>query len=239
MRSLIAFFLIAGLSTSAFAADVGDGGDYKIDLDGQYIHKSYEAPTPTPNWEDKLLSNAHLEFGVSSWSPSNLQLGTRAAVTSPFQTDGLPNLNFAFTSAPIVQGKAGALMIRAGLGLSSLQRTGSATDDSSSMTQGLLMIPLEVGVQYQPSFLVWRNFSGYVAESAMPTLALTERSIYDDGTTSLGIASKTLLGVQADLSRWTGQIHAALDVNFNVTAGSVSGGSLYGTGIGAGVQIGI
>lgn len=202
------------------------------------------APAPTAAPVRVLADNEApaLEFDVSSWNPSSLTLNSELPSASAFSGSGLPYLSAAYVDSPILRGKAGTLSLRGGVSLFHLERTGTVEVPGApeDYVQGAYIIPVELGVEARPSVLQWRKAQVYFDAGILPTLMLTERSPFDDGRTLFGLPARFLVGGSYDVR---GLLPVSTPTFFELgvsqTVGSVSEGSMNGTGILAGVRVAI
>ena len=223
-------FMIASL-LSFSSAQAGilkdeDVKSFKVELPDIY---SAEAEL---SFSKRKVEQSELEFHTSSWAPENFTLDSRVAAATKFQTkNSLPHAAVAYVAAPWDETKIGKFNLRFGIAYSNLKRT--AIFNSQAVSQSAYLVSGEVGVEYSPKFLHGRYVSIYFGESLFPSLASTERSVLDDGTSNFGLAFRSIAGIQFDLKKI---LPAILDLRFTRVFGKAGKGNLLGSGLGVALR---
>lgn len=173
-----------------------------------------------------------LEFGVSSWQPSNLQPPARIENNvSSFGLAGPPALNLN-----AIEPLGHDFSFVGGVQLLVLQRTGDldAAGLSQSQEQSAYIPSIRLGAQYAPTRFSTKYFRPYLSAAFLPTAVITGRSAFDDGEADFGFAGEGGVGALIHVSQ-------SVDIDLDVTeiVGKVSSSTLNGFGVGAGVRMGL
>jgi hypothetical protein len=130
--------------------------------------------------------------------------------------------------------------LKAGLNWLSLSRTGKIGSDSAYAieSQSLQLLSVRIGAEYSPPTLQIKGVQPYAGLAILPSLGLTGRSAFDDGSSYFGVPFEYTAGAQFELSRFgLGWNQARLDLGLMGTAGTVDHSSVAGIGVKGGIRV--
>ena len=231
---MIGLLLLAAALPSAHA---GSSAKYDESVTVPIVHRSdMETSTllDSPTTAEKPVSR-RLELAVSSWEPSNYQSPTNVAA-SGFQSS-VPGLSLTYLE-PLKNYRWAEIDWKAGVGFVGMSRQSTLPTGGQTDSQSLYLFSGNVGADLKPSKLRVKEFSPYVGASLMPTFAVTNQAVQNDGASTFGMPYQFSLGTTIG-SRWTGyQSLKNMELNVAIvkTLSGIGESSLSGTGLLAGVR---
>jgi hypothetical protein len=218
------------LTSQAPAAAVSQDG-YQVTIPKSRIEMPKMPEPESPRVPDQL------DFGATSWAPRGFSLASRTLDTTDFSREGAPAFYVNYLrSITDLDG----LFLKAGLNWLSLSRSGKVGSGSTpvSESQALQLLSLRVGAEYAPSLLQIMGVQPYAGFAVLPSLGVTGRSAFDDGSSYFGIPFEYTAGAQFELSRFgVSWNQASLDLGLIGTAGTVDHSSVAGIGIKGGIRV--
>ncbi|MGZ3731651.1 MAG: hypothetical protein ACXVCG_20680 [Bdellovibrionota bacterium] len=171
-----------------------------------------------------------VELGVSSWKPNRVTTYSRIAGTTDFATKGIPSLDASFF-AP-VYGRQ--IHIQFGLGFLALERSGIISNSGINVpqTENGYVTTLRLGATYSPWSLMSDRLVPYVSGALLPSMLITHRSSFDDGTNDTGVPFE--FGAGALISAYK---TLSVDLGITETLGSVQQSDFKGFAVRAGLRM--
>jgi hypothetical protein len=169
-----------------------------------------------------------IEIGLSSYEPNGLQTVSRIADSSAFGLVGPPQINLNGVT-PFGRN----WNMKFGVGFLAMDRTGDlgAAGQTESDQQTAYLISGRVGGEYIPASLATTHFRPYLTGALLPSLVMTSRSAFDDGSSAFGVPIEVGAGTLV-------HILTSLDLNIAVTGtfGKIQDSNMNGLGLNAGVR---
>jgi hypothetical protein len=225
-----AFSALAAFFGACVAQAATSGGNSTVDVPRSELLVS----SPPAARAERSARPMRLELAASSWVPSSLALDSQVRDASPFRGSGLLGVGLAFHSAPWLEYERFAASAYVGLGFARLKRDGTADFGGvpRPAEQNLYLAQARLGVDgtygLLPSIL-----SFYADAGLGPVLAVTERTVFDDGRTALGLPIEMGAGLGTDLQWVWGALQGA-----QLRAGVIATtGEFRGTGLRAGLSV--
>jgi hypothetical protein len=219
------------LASQASAASKNAQGSYQVAIPRSRIEIPKLPEPESPRIPDQL------DLGASSWAPSGFSLASRTLDTTPFSREGAPAfyINYLRSLSDL-----DGLFLKAGLNWLSLSRTGKVGSGSAPAleSQALQLFSVRVGAEYAPNLLQIMGVQPYAGLALLPSLGVTGRTAFDDGSSYFGIPFEYTAGAQFELSRiGVGWNQTRLDLGLTGTAGTVDHSSVAGIGIKGGIRV--
>ena len=177
-----------------------------------------------------------LELSVSSWAPSSFQSPSNITATN-FQSSVVPGLSLTYL-ATLKNYRWADIDWKAGVGYVGMSRESTLPIGSLTENQSLYLFSGNIGADLKPAKLRMKEFSPYVGASLMPTFAVTNQAVQNEGASTFGVPYQFAIGTTIG-SRWTGyQSLKNMELNVAVvkTLSGIGESSLSGTGLVAGVR---
>jgi len=169
-----------------------------------------------------------LELGVSSYQPNGLQTVSRIADSSAFGLVGPPQINLNGVT-PFGQN----WNMKFGVGFLAMDRTGDlgTAGQTESDQQTAYLISGRVGAEYIPASFATTHFRPYLTGALLPSLVMTSRSAFDDGSSAFGVPIEVGAGTLV-------HILTSVDLNLAITGtfGKIQDSNMNGLGLNAGVR---
>ncbi len=187
---------------------------------------------------DRVSRPNQVEVSASTWVPVGLNLPSRVEGVSSFRSAGLPMFGAAILSPVGEPGRAVELLFRSGISALRVERDGlsSFTGTFQRTTQNLFLVPIQLGLEARPKKLHWKAIGFFGSASALPVLALTQRSAFDEGKTYFGLGGEMALGAESSL-KWMGLSASSLLLEAHSSLGILNSEILKATGIRAGLRV--
>ncbi|MFL5814401.1 MAG: hypothetical protein ACJ763_12550 [Bdellovibrionia bacterium] len=227
---LIALTPALTMASQAHAGAVAQG-TYQVTIPKSRIEMPKMPAPQSPRVPDQL------DLGASSWAPRGFSLASRTMDTTNFSREGAPSFYVNYLKSIT---NLDGLFLKAGLNWLSLSRSGKVGSGSTpvSESQALQLFSLRAGAEYAPSLLQVMGVQPYAGLAILPSLGMTGRSAFDDGSSYFGIPFEYTAGAQFELSRFgLGWNQASLDLGLTGTAGTVDHSSVAGIGIKGGIRV--
>lgn len=229
--SLICMTAFFAASAASAAAVTSSSGDYHVAIPKSRIEMPQLPEAESPRVPDQL------DLGASSWAPKGFGLASRTWDTTSFSREGAPSFYVNYLKSVT---DLDGLFLKAGLNWLSLSRSGKVGSDAAPAleSQALQLFSLRVGAEYSPSILEIMGAQPYLGLAILPSLGVTGRSAFDDGSSYFGIPFEYTAGAQFELSRvGLGWNAARLDLGLIGTAGTVDHSSVAGVGVKGGIRV--
>ncbi|MBS1959134.1 MAG: hypothetical protein JST80_06680 [Bdellovibrionales bacterium] len=172
-----------------------------------------------------------LGLSMGNWAPEGITFSNRIQSPAKFENP-MPYFSLSVTAPSIASGRLGSLVPKFGIMVSRQDRRDNLADGTQSSPQNLYLVPILAGIQFNPEVAHFGRLQAYVGLSVVPTIAMTDRSVFDDGETTLGWMGMGELGANFKVS--SGLL---LDVHGLLTRGSLKGNNLAAGGFGAGFGV--
>ncbi len=187
---------------------------------------------------DRVSRPNQVEITASSWVPVGLSLPSRVDGVSTFHSAGVPMFGAAIVSPVGEPGRAIELLFRSGISALRVERDGlsSYTGTLQRTTQNLFLVPIQLGIEARPKKLHWKALGLFGSASALPVLALTQRSAFDEGKTYFGLGGEMALGAESSLG-WMGLGTSSLLIEAHSSLGVLNGDILRASGVRAGLRV--
>ena len=229
---LLAVLAISLFTASSFAAPRKKGLPKKLpEKKAVTTERTVEINVPQMSYQtEKPAENARsseMAFQISSWVPSDIKIESRIPA-SKFNAK-LPQLS-GHVLIPVARPSWAAILLRAGLGYQSFERTGSI--DLSTFVhdekQNAHMLSGALGLVIEPDIVNGRMFSAMADLKAVPSYLMVERSAMSRESSHFGVGYEIGAGVSAHLQRILGDAadeDAGSDWRVDLSAGRAFGSS--------------
>jgi hypothetical protein len=181
----------------------------------------YQSKEPPLNWWD---------FGVSSWSPSNLRIPTSNVGSVSLQDSAVDlylNDTYQIFGSKIWSGKLGLNWRPLQLSVND-----SSNGEGVPITQSSQLISIRLGVEVNPTWAQGSWVQGYAGFSLLPSFLFTGRGGADLGSTDFGMLAGLAVGARFPIYK-----SFSLDVGAMQTVGWMNSSSASGFGFNGGLRI--
>jgi hypothetical protein len=198
------------------------------------IRASIQEQTPPDPAKASAISMQAGVLSLSGLSPKSLLDDTTAF------NESLPYISVTFVAPPLLEGRAGSLAPRVGVGVEGLSRTGALSVPGSDqrVEQKAFLFPGEIGLEGRPAFLQGKQAALHLDGSAVPVLLVTQPSPLGDAQSTFGIAGRAALSGEYALSGRLPNDDLRAEVTLLGTLGSTASElKLNGVGVQAGIRL--
>jgi hypothetical protein len=226
----LAVFLVTTLASTELLA-ASRSGEYHVAIPKSRIDMPKPPEPESPRIPDRL------DFGASSWAPSGFSLSSQLSNTTNFSRSGAPSFYVNYLRP---MSNLEGLFLKGGINWLSLSRTGKVGSNyaPTSEDQSLELFSLRIGAEYEPSILQIKGVQPYAGLALLPSLGVTGRTAFDDGSSYFGVPFEYSAGAQFELSSFgMGWNTAQLDLGLIGTAGTVDHSSVAGIGVKGGIRL--
>lgn len=228
------FLLVLFLYQEARAHN--DGSElHPADSSGEMIEVNSEVPQSDLTFqngaESQSLPPARFGIFVSSWMPKKISINSYLPGTSEFKRTTVPLLGVEWLRSFFKTGWNWSTRF----GFSYMRLSRSAPP---SKHQSLYFVGIPLGMEAHWNKMDFWILSPYVQTNLFPSVAVTPRSVFEKGSTALGLFYDLKLGLQAKLKLFdpSGEAKYFFNLSGGMNGGSLRSSQVLSPFIEAGIQ---
>ncbi len=181
--------------------------------------------------------NAWVDFGFSSWLPSNIVTQAKIGSNIPFSRGNIPGVKFDYS---FQVNDSRTLNVVLGLNWLTLSRSTSigVGGANNTVVQDANLFSGRVGIEYSPDALKSKVVETYFSGALLPTTILTGMSVYEDGSSYSGLPIEFAIGARTPVSTLGVQVqNVDIDVSVLRTFGRIQSSDMGAYGVVGGVRV--